>query len=128
MFNLLENLKKLYDELHLGRNQLRKFPLDSTCHFLPVDLRPEDLLCFFASECICIIQMICSKFNEIDHFLSCRLNKIQFIFFSKLPSSLTGRTGPNSYVYHHERTTISLFDKHKHIYYIIERAINSSPH
>ena len=124
VFNLFEMLKKLHDELHLSENQLRNFPRDSTCHFLPIDLRPEDLLCFFAPEYTSMIQMICSKFTEIDLFLSCRLNKIEPIYFSTIRPSSTARTGLSSYVYHHENISIAVFDQSKHIYYIVEGAIH----
>ena len=124
VFNLFETMKKLHDELHLSQNQMRNFLLDSTCHFLPIDLRPEDLLCFFAPEYTSIIQKICLKFHEIDLFLSCRLNKLEPIDISKILPSTIAQTGLSSYVYHHEKRIIPLFDRHKHIYYITEGAIN----
>ncbi|CAF4820506.1 unnamed protein product, partial [Rotaria sp. Silwood1] len=124
VFNMLGNIKRIHDDLNLAQNQMKNFPSDSSCNLLPVDIRPEDLLCLLAPEHTSIIQMICSKFNDIELFLSCRTDKVEPMHLSATLSSLTATHGLSSYIYRHQTSMISLFDRQKHIHYIVNATVN----
>ena len=124
VFNLLENIKGISDDLNRAQNQMKNFPLDSSCSLLPVDLRSEDLICLLLPENTSIIQMICSKLNEIDLFLSCRIDKVEPMHLSATLSLLEATHGLSSFVYRQQASTISLFDKQRHIYLIFNETIS----
>ncbi|CAF4714144.1 unnamed protein product, partial [Rotaria sp. Silwood2] len=127
VFNLLENIKKISDNINCAQNQMKNFTGDTSCSILPIEIRPEDLICLFAPEYTTIIEAICEKVNEIDEFLSCRRDKIESIKLSLTkPSSEKRAThGLSSYVYlNQSSTSVFLFDKHKHIHYILDDTIS----
>ncbi|CAF4831736.1 unnamed protein product, partial [Rotaria sp. Silwood2] len=108
-------------------NQMKNFTGHTSCSILPIEIRPEDLICLFAPEYTTIIEAICEKVNEIDEFLSCRRDKIESIKLSLTKSSSKKRAthGLSSYVYlNQSSTSVFLFDKHKHIHYILDDTIS----
>ncbi|CAF4118033.1 unnamed protein product [Rotaria magnacalcarata] len=89
-------------------------------------MRPEDLICLFAPEYTTIIQLICSKVNDIDQFLSNRTAKIESIQLSSTISPEIKLThGLSSYFYVNQSSAPThLFDRQKHIHYIIDGTIS----
>ncbi|CAF5117076.1 unnamed protein product, partial [Rotaria magnacalcarata] len=124
VFNVLENIKKISDDLNRAQNQMKNFLSDSSCSLLPVDLRPEDLICLLLPENTSAIQMICLKLNDIDLFLSCRIDKVEPMHLSVTLSPSIATHGLASFVYRQQTTKIPLFDRQRHIQYVFSEAIN----
>ncbi|CAF5061885.1 unnamed protein product, partial [Rotaria sp. Silwood1] len=119
VFNMLETIRKFKDDLNLAQNQMKNFTSNASCNLLPVVIRPEDLICLLAPEYTTTIEIIFRKFNEIDLFLSCRINKIEPMQLSTIPSNIQTDIGLSSYIYRRDKQIISLFDKQKHIHSLI---------
>ncbi|CAF3213457.1 unnamed protein product [Rotaria socialis] len=127
VFNILENIKTISDNLNRVQNQLRNYNSDNiSFSLLPIEMRPEDLICLFAPECTAIIQSICSKVNDIDEFLSNRTAKVESIpLLSTVRPKIEPAHGLSSYVYLNQPSTPTyLFDRSKHIHYIIDGTIH----
>ena len=115
VFNMLETIQKFKNDLSLAQNQMKNFTDQASCNLLPVDIRPEDLICLFAPEQTPTIQTIFAKFQEVDAFLACRSEKIEAMQLPTLTATSSANHGLASYVYHRDKATVALFDKPKHI-------------
>ncbi|CAF3506451.1 unnamed protein product [Rotaria sp. Silwood1] len=125
-FSLLENIKKISDYLNQIENELKNYKsANINFNLLPIETRPEDLLCIFAPEYPTLIQSICSKINDLDKFLSNRMSTLEAIELSlTITPAATPTHGLSTYVYLNQHSTpVYLFDRQKHIHYIINSVI-----
>ncbi|CAF5043302.1 unnamed protein product, partial [Rotaria sp. Silwood1] len=115
IFNMFHNIKKISDDLNLAENRMQNFTTNVSCSLLPIDIRPEDLICLFIPEYTTVMLSICEKFNQIDEFLSGRTNKIEPLQLPSFVSSNGATNGLSSFIYRDQSTSTPLFDKQKHI-------------
>ncbi|CAF5046710.1 unnamed protein product, partial [Rotaria sp. Silwood1] len=123
VFNMFDNIKKISDDLNLAENRMQNFTTSVSCSLLPIDIRPEDLICLFVPEYTSIMLVICEKYNQIDEFLNGRINKIEPLQLPLIVSSSGATNGLSSFIYRDQSTSTSLFDKQKHIYEITDTSI-----
>ncbi|CAF4993629.1 unnamed protein product, partial [Rotaria sp. Silwood1] len=50
VFNMFDNIKKISDDLNLAENRMQNFTTNVSCSLLPLDIRPEDLICLFCNS------------------------------------------------------------------------------
>ncbi|CAF1312641.1 unnamed protein product, partial [Rotaria sordida] len=115
IFNMFDNIKKISDDLNLAENRMQNFTTNVSCSLLPIDIRPEDLICLFIPEYTSIMLVICEKFNQINEFLSGRINKIEPLQLPSFVSSNGATNGLSSFIYRDQSTSTPLFDRQKHI-------------
>ncbi|CAF4665758.1 unnamed protein product, partial [Rotaria sp. Silwood2] len=115
VFNMFDNIKKISDDLNLTENRMQNFTTNVSCSLLPIDIRPEDLICLFIPEYTTVMLTICEKFNQIDEFLSGRINKIEPLQLPSFVSSNGATNGLSSFTYRDKSISTPLFDKQKHI-------------
>ncbi|CAF1156114.1 unnamed protein product, partial [Adineta ricciae] len=123
MFNLLDHIQMFNDIFNNTRNRLKNYTTEMICDLLPIEIRPEDLICFFAPQYTTIINELIKKLEQIDEKLSCKIDEIEPISLTFLdPSTDEKSHGLVSFFYYDQHSRkIPLFDERKHIHYIIDR-------
>ncbi|CAF0973759.1 unnamed protein product [Adineta steineri] len=126
VFNILENIKSISDNLTQAENQRKSFPAEISCSLLPIEIRPEDLICLFTPEYSTVIGTITEKIDQLDKYFSCQINQIDPIQLSSTEEPKgAAHFGLASFFYSTETSENSfLFDRKKHIYYIFDKTIS----
>ncbi|CAF3665321.1 unnamed protein product [Rotaria sp. Silwood1] len=81
VFNLIETIKNIGDNLNRLRSQMRNFRIDAICNVLPIDLRPEDIFSLLIPEYTSHVRLCSEKFDQIGQKLSQRVNQVESIIF-----------------------------------------------
>ena len=122
LFNVLQNIRDLHENLARAREQLNSYATQMSCTLLPIELRPEDLLCLFAPEHTAIIHRIATKIDQLEQKCLAGIDQVEPITFAIANrSSKATAHGLPTFVYLDRCSTqIPLFDENKHLHNIVD--------